>query len=57
MQAADIAGIRAILVLAVSEDAKRFYQRCGFQPSPLDPLTLMITMRDAHRALVGENDT
>jgi GNAT superfamily N-acetyltransferase len=57
MQAADIAGTRAMLMHAVSEDAKRFYERCGFQPSPLDPMTLMVTMRDAHRALIGENDT
>ncbi len=57
MQAADIAGIRAMLVHAISEDARRFYQRCGFQPSPVDPMTLMITMRDAAQALIGENDT
>ena len=57
MQAADIAGIRAMLVHAMSEDAKRFYERCGFQPSPVDPMTLMITLRDAHQELVGENDT
>ena len=57
MQAADIAGIRAILVHAISEDAKRFYERCGFQPSPVDPMTLMITMRDALQALTGEDDT
>lgn len=50
MQAADIAGVRAMLVHAISEDAKRFYERCGFQPSPVDPMTLMITMRDAQRA-------
>ncbi len=57
MQAADIAGIGALLVHAISEDAKRFYERCGFRPSPLDPMTLMITMRDALHALFGENDT
>ena len=57
MQAADIAGIRAVLVHAISEDAKRFYERCGFQPSPVDPMTLMITMRDAREALIGGNDT
>ena len=57
MQAADIAGIRAVLVHAISEDAKRFYERCGFQPSPVDPMTLMITMRDAQRVLIGGNDT
>jgi len=51
MQAADIAGIRAILVHAISEDAKRFYERCGFQASPVDPMTLMITLADAQKAL------
>ena len=57
IQAADIAGIRAVPVHAISEDAKRFYERCGFQPAPVDPMTLMITMRDAQRVLIGENDT
>lgn len=57
MQAADIAGIRAVLVHAISEDARRFYERCGFQPSPVDPMTLMITMRDARQALIGDNES
>jgi len=55
-QAADIAGIRALLVHAISEDAKRFYERCGLRPSPLDPMTLMITMADARRALTSNTD-
>ena len=57
LQAADIAGIRAILVHAISEDARRFYQRCGFQPSPVDPMTLMITLRDGEQALTSEKRT
>ena len=57
IQAADIAGIRAVLVRAISEDAKRFYERCGFQPSPVDSMTLMITVRDARQVLIGGNDT
>jgi GNAT superfamily N-acetyltransferase len=51
LQAADIAGIRAILVHAISEDAKKFYERSGFYPSPVDPMTLMITLADAEKAL------
>ncbi|MGE0667056.1 MAG: GNAT family N-acetyltransferase [Sphingomonadales bacterium] len=51
MQAADIAGIRALLVHAISDDARRFYERCGFQPSPSNPMTLMITLDDARRTL------
>lgn len=54
LQAAAIAGIRAILVHAISEDAKRFYERCGFATSPLDPMTLMITVADAEKALSGK---
>lgn len=51
VQAAEIAGIRAILVHAISETAKKFYERSGFIPSPVDPMTLMITVAEAARAL------
>jgi GNAT superfamily N-acetyltransferase len=51
MQAAEIAGIRAILVHAISESAKRFYEKSGFIPSPVDPMTLMITVSEAAKAL------
>jgi len=50
-QAAEIAGIRAILVHAISESAKQFYERSGFIPSPIDPMTLMITVAEAVNAL------
>ena len=53
LQAAEIGGIRAILVHAISEDAKRFYERNGFSVSPADPMTLMITIADAKKALSG----
>lgn len=51
IQAADIAGIRAILVHAISDEARKFYERCGFQSSSIDPMTLMITVADAKNAL------
>lgn len=47
LQAAEIAGIRAILVHAISEDAKQFYEKCGFAASSLDPMTLMLKVSDA----------
>ena len=47
LQAADIIGVRAVLVHALSEQAKRFYEDCGFAPSPINPLTLMITVSEA----------
>jgi GNAT superfamily N-acetyltransferase len=51
VQAADIAGIRAILVHAKDEAARSFYEACGFLPSPIDPLTLMLPLKDARAAL------
>lgn len=51
MQAADIAGIRAILVHAISEPAKRFYERYGFVASPVDPMTVMIRVAEAANIL------
>ena len=51
LQAAEIGGIRAILVHAISEDAKHFYESSGFAVSPVDPTTLMITVADAEKAL------
>jgi GNAT superfamily N-acetyltransferase len=51
LQAAEIIGVRAILVHALSEPAKRFYEACGFTSSPINPLTLMITLSEAVAAL------
>ena len=51
LQAADAAGIRALLLQAVSEDAKRFYAHYGFSESPVDPMTMMITLADLEKAL------
>jgi len=55
IQAAEIAGIRAILVHAISETAKRFYQGYGFIASPIDPMTVMITVAEA-RKMLGDRD-
>lgn len=46
VQAADAIGIRGIIVHAISEDAKNFYLGLGFSLSPLEPMTLMITLND-----------
>jgi GNAT superfamily N-acetyltransferase len=53
IQAASIAGIRAILVHAISDQAREFYERCGFHASPVDRMTLMITLSEAEKALAG----
>ena len=38
------AGIRALLVHALHDQAKQFYLRYGFQASPVHPLTLMLRL-------------
>jgi GNAT superfamily N-acetyltransferase len=55
LQAAEIAGIRAILVHAISDRARQFYEDCGFIASPIDPMTLMITVAEAVKAFVGKD--
>lgn len=53
LQASQAVGVRAIVVHAKSEDARRFYvERCGLSPSPLDAMTLMITLADARAILL-----
>jgi len=41
-------GVRALLVHALHERAKLFYEHCGFQASPVDSLALMLRL---HRRL------
>jgi GNAT superfamily N-acetyltransferase len=45
-QAADIAGIRALLVHAKDESARKWYLNWEFEPSPSDPLHLFLLMKD-----------
>ncbi len=51
LQAADVIGIRGMIVHALSEDAKAFYLATGFELSPLHPMTLMATLADLKAAL------
>lgn len=52
LQAAEIAGIRALLVHALHERAAQFYAHAGLRPSPLRPLTYFLPLADARKALV-----
>lgn len=38
------AGVRALLVHALHEQARQFYEHYGFQSSPLHPMTLMLRL-------------
>ena len=49
LQAADIAGIRALAVHAKDDNARTFYEYFNFTPSPTDPLHLFILLKDVRR--------
>ncbi|MCY3569702.1 MAG: GNAT family N-acetyltransferase [Chloroflexi bacterium] len=51
LQAAEIAGIRTLLVHSLDEDAAAFYRNLGFVESPIDPLVLMLPLATARSAL------
>ena len=51
VQAADVIGIRGLIVHALSPAAQAFYERLGFEPSPLDPMMLMATLADLKGSL------
>ena len=51
--AADIAGIRALLVHAKDDEARAWYEAWEFEPSPMDPRHLFLLMKDL-RALLSE---
>ena len=44
MNVAQNAGVRALLVLALHDRAKQFYEHYGFQESPQHPMTLMLRL-------------
>jgi GNAT superfamily N-acetyltransferase len=49
--ASDHIGVRGILVHAASPAARSFYLRMGFDPSPMDPNTLMLRLSDVEAAM------
>lgn len=53
LQAADIAGIRALAVHAKDEQARHFYERFDFIPSPTDPMHLFVLLKDVRRMIAG----
>jgi GNAT superfamily N-acetyltransferase len=51
LQAADIAGIRALAVHAKDDDARNFYEKFDFIPSPTDPMHLFVLLKDLRRII------
>lgn len=55
LQAGEIAGVTALLVHALSDEAKRFYLSRGFVESPVQPMTLMMRLDDAGAVIGGRS--
>lgn len=50
--AADVIGVRALLIHCESDAARDFYLRLAkFEPSPTDPMHLLLLIKDLRRAL------
>lgn len=56
LQAAEIAGIRAMLVHALHDQAAAFYRNAGFLPSPLHGHTLMRLLQDVRAAMDDQTE-
>ena len=50
-RAAEIAGIRALVVHAKDENARRWYEQFDFEPSPTNPLHLFLLLKDLKKLL------
>ncbi|WFE51484.1 GNAT family N-acetyltransferase [Micromonospora sp. WMMD1155] len=52
--AAEVIGVRAVLIHCETDAARDFYQRLAkFDASPTDPMHLLLLMKDLRRALGG----
>jgi GNAT superfamily N-acetyltransferase len=56
LNAFESVGIRILLVHAIDGNARAFYERHGFEPSPTDAMNLQMLMKDI-RAAVDEAST
>jgi GNAT superfamily N-acetyltransferase len=46
VEVAELTGVRLLLVHAKNDPARRFYLRYGFEPSPVDDMTLILLVKD-----------
>lgn len=49
--AAETVGMRVLLVHALNDSARSFYERWGFEASPTDPLNLQMLFKDIRKSL------
>ena len=51
LSASEAVGMRVLLVHALDDSARSFYERWGFEPSPTDPLNLQMLFKDIRKSL------
>jgi GNAT superfamily N-acetyltransferase len=51
LSASEAVGMRVLLVHALHDNARSFYERWGFEPSPTDPLNLQMLFKDIRQSL------
>lgn len=54
LSAADEIGVRVLLVHAIDDNARAFYARHGFEPSPTDELHLQLLLKDVRAAVTHD---
>jgi GNAT superfamily N-acetyltransferase len=50
-EAAEIVAVRAVMVHAIDEAARRFFEHLEFEPSPVDPFQFLLLLKDLRKAL------
>jgi len=51
LQAAEIGGLRAMVVHAKNKNTQAFYAKFGFDPSPTNELHLMLLIKDMRKSI------
>jgi GNAT superfamily N-acetyltransferase len=51
LSASEAVGMRVLLVHALDDNARSFYERWGFESSPTDPLNLQMLFKDIRKSL------
>jgi len=55
LSVAEQAGMRLFLVHALNDEARAFYERFGFEPSPSDAMNSQLLVKDIRLALDSAN--
>ena len=50
-EAAEIVGVRVVMVHPIDDAARKFYEYFEFDPSPTDPFHLMLLLKDVRKAI------